>query len=43
MEVAIDKLRDAKPTLVEAEYYRQLEILLLEMAELYEKGTGPGK
>ena len=43
LEVAISRLREAKPTLDEAEYYRQLEKLLLEMAALYEKGTGPDK
>lgn len=43
LEVAISKLRDAKSTLDEGEYYRQLETLLIEMAELYEKGAGLGK
>ena len=43
LEVAISKLRDAKPSLDEGEYYRQLETLLIEMAELYEKGAGSGK
>jgi hypothetical protein len=36
LEVAIAKLREAKRTLPEEEYYRKLEALLLEVARLYE-------
>ena len=37
LEIAIAKLRDAKKDLPEAEYYCQLEVLLLELARLYEQ------
>lgn len=41
LEVAISKLRDTKTELGEDDYYRRLEVLLLEMAELYDKGSPP--
>ncbi len=41
LELAIDKLRDAKNQLNEEDYYQQLEKLLLELAKLYEQST-PG-
>ncbi len=37
LEVAIAKLRDTKKNLAEAEYYRQLEALMLELARQYEQ------
>jgi hypothetical protein len=37
LELAIEALRDKKTALGEAEYYAQLEKLLLELAELYEQ------
>ncbi len=39
LEISIAKLRDTKKDLAEAEYYRQLEALLLELARLYEQKT----
>lgn len=39
LEMAIAKLRDSKAELGETEYYRRLEILMLELAELYATGT----
>lgn len=36
LELAIGKLRDAKTDLAEDEYYRRLELLLLDLARLYE-------
>lgn len=41
IEVAISKLRETKAQLGEDEYYRRLEALLVEMAELYDKGSTP--
>jgi len=37
LELALAKLRDAKATLTEDEYYRRLELLLLDLARLYEQ------
>jgi hypothetical protein len=37
LELAIEALRDKKPTLSEDDYYAKLETLLVELAELYEK------
>ncbi len=37
LEVAIAKLSDAKKDLAATEYYRRLEVLLLELARLYEQ------
>ena len=40
LEMAIAKLRESKSQLVEAEYYKRLEVLLLELSRLYqEKGN----
>ena len=39
LEVSISKLRETKSELGEEEYYGRLETLLLEMAELYDKGS----
>lgn len=36
LELAIARLRDAKAELAEDEYYRRLELLLLDLARLYE-------
>jgi hypothetical protein len=41
LELAIGKLRDAKNELAEAEYYRRLELLLLDLARLYETNAPP--
>jgi hypothetical protein len=38
LELSIAKLREAKATMKEDEYYRSLEALLLEMARIYEPG-----
>jgi mannose-6-phosphate isomerase-like protein (cupin superfamily) len=40
LEQSIAKLRDSKRTLAEDDYYQKLEVLLLEIARLYE-GAGP--
>jgi hypothetical protein len=40
LELAINRLRDAKPTLDAAEYDRRLEALLIELARLYESAAG---
>jgi hypothetical protein len=37
LELALAKLRDAKAKMAEDEYYRQLEVLLLKLARLYEQ------
>ena len=37
LELALAKLRDTKATLTEDEYYRRLELLLLDLARLYEQ------
>jgi hypothetical protein len=39
LEQKLSALRLRKPTLPEAEYYAQLETVLVEIARLYEKGT----
>lgn len=36
LELAVARLREAKPKLAEAEYYRQLELLLIDMARISE-------
>lgn len=41
LELEVAKLRDAKAALAEAEYRRQLEVLLLELARLYETNSVP--
>jgi hypothetical protein len=44
LEVKISQLRDAKDTMDEADYYRQLEALMLDLARLYasrEAAVGP--
>jgi hypothetical protein len=44
LAVQIDDLRNSKDQLGEQEYYRQLEVLLLELARLYESSeTGSGQ
>lgn len=40
LESAIAKLRETKGTLGQDEYYRRLERLMLELAELYSRGLG---
>jgi hypothetical protein len=35
LELAVEKLRQAKPSMAEADYYGRLEPLLLELASLY--------
>jgi hypothetical protein len=40
LEVRIGQLREAKTTMPEEEYYKKLEPMLIEMAQLYEKATG---
>jgi hypothetical protein len=43
LESALARLRDSKPTLSEADYYRRLELLMTELAELYlAKPAKPG-
>ncbi|MBI3876748.1 MAG: hypothetical protein HY300_12495 [Verrucomicrobia bacterium] len=37
LELEVAKLRDAKPTMPEADYYKRLETVLLELAKLYEQ------
>ena len=37
LEASLARLREAKPKLPEAEYYRQIEPLLLELARLYQE------
>lgn len=39
LELEVAKLRDAKATLEEADYYTQLETLLLQLAEVYRPAT----
>lgn len=39
LEAAIDALRKRKSQLLEADYYQQLEVLMLQMARLYGKTT----
>ena len=36
LELAISRLRDTKSQRPEEEYYRELEVLMLELARLYE-------
>src|SRR6185503_1100384 len=43
LELTIAKLRESKSELKEDEYYNRLEVLLLEMAHLYEQGSGASK
>ena len=43
LEVAVAKLRDSKKSLPEEEYYQKLEVLLLELARLYEGSAGAGR
>jgi hypothetical protein len=40
LELAIARLREAKPQMKEEEYYRQLEPLLVDIARLYETAAG---
>lgn len=42
LELAIARLREKKATLREADYYRQLEDILLQLARLYDSGA-PGR
>lgn len=42
LELAIARLRENKATLPEADYYRQLEDILLQLARLYDSGA-PGR
>ena len=42
LELAIAKLRESKSAMKEDDYYRDLEILLLDMARLYEQGPTNG-
>jgi len=39
LELAVARLREAKETLPQDEYYRRLENLMLELAKLYSSGT----
>lgn len=39
LELAIAKLRETKAEIPESEYYRKLEVLLLELAQLYEQAS----
>ena len=41
LELGVARLRELKGSLDEAEYYRRLEVLLLEMARLYEPSAQP--
>ena len=41
LELAVMKLRDAKATLPEGEYFAKLEALLYEIAQVYEQIDGP--
>lgn len=41
LELAIDRLREAKGRMAEAQYYQALEGLLLELAQLYESHSPP--
>jgi hypothetical protein len=41
IELAVSKLREAKGTMKDDEYYKQLEPLLVEMARLYDSGSEP--
>jgi hypothetical protein len=46
LELAIAELRQSKGTLKEDDYYQQLEVMVVEMAQLYEKASKqptPGK
>jgi hypothetical protein len=43
IELAVSKLREAKATMKEDEYYKQLEPLLMEMARLYESTNSDGQ
>ena len=38
LELRLAKLRDSKAMFPEEEYYRKLETLLLELAQLYQQG-----
>ena len=41
LELAVARLRDMKNSLEAAEYYRRLEVLLVEMAQCYERAEKP--
>jgi hypothetical protein len=41
LELAVARLRDMKSSLEATEYYRRLEVLLVEMAQLYERADKP--
>jgi hypothetical protein len=41
LELAVLELRDTKASLPEAEYFAQLEALLLEIARIYEQADEP--
>jgi hypothetical protein len=43
LEKEVESLRAKKASLDEAEYYRQLEALLVRLARVYEGGAGPGE
>jgi hypothetical protein len=43
LELGIAHLRESKSTLAEDEYYRRLEVLLLELAKLYETNSAPAR
>ena len=43
IELAVSKLREAKATMKEDEYYKQLEPLLVEMARLYDSSNSGGE
>jgi hypothetical protein len=43
LELAVARLRDLKKSLDETEYYRRLEVLLVEMARIYEQAEQPEK
>ena len=43
IELAVSKLREAKATMKDDEYYQQLEPLLLEMARLYDSSNSDGQ
>ncbi|MFM1767583.1 MAG: hypothetical protein RJA22_112 [Verrucomicrobiota bacterium] len=43
LELAIARLRDQKAQLPEADYYRQLEAILLDLARLYDAAPAPAR
>jgi hypothetical protein len=39
LEISVEQLREEKPQLEEKEYYRRLEVLMLELARLYQSAS----